>query len=175
VDALCTDLADLLRKGELAAPHARDAAQGGTDEGTWWPSGCGTPSSSGSQNGMRYVYFPETRRLAIQRGDAVTLYDTGSHRIGGVSQQQSGGQDLSFTSQHGMVRLHDLAEVEQTPAAAVDAGAQRLPEAAGSSGDRAAGADDVFGKIERLHDLHRKGILDAAEFAAKKQELLARI
>ena len=38
-----------------------------------------------------------------------------------------------------------------------------------------AGADDILGKIERLADLHGRGILTAQEFEAKKAELLGRL
>ena len=41
----------------------------------------------------------------------MTLYDTGDHRIGGVSQSQSGDQVLSFTSQLGTVKASDLPVV----------------------------------------------------------------
>jgi hypothetical protein len=34
---------------------------------------------------------------------------------------------------------------------------------------------DIFTKIERLADLHKKGILSADEFTAKKTELLSRL
>ena len=34
---------------------------------------------------------------------------------------------------------------------------------------------DLFVKIERLAELHKKGILSSEEFAAKKAELLARL
>ena len=178
VDALCTDLSVLVREGAFAELGTRGgAAQEG---GAWWPSDCGTPSSSGSQNDMRYAYFPEARRLAIERDGRVALYDTGDHRIGGVSQQQGGGHDLSFTSQLGTIRLHDLAPADSQKAASVSRSVSEvrgiLPEhttGAGSSGSTSA--DDVFGKIERLHDLHRKGIVDDMEFAEKKRELLARI
>ena len=34
---------------------------------------------------------------------------------------------------------------------------------------------DIFAKIERLADLHRKGILSEQEFSAKKAELLSRL
>jgi hypothetical protein len=37
------------------------------------------------------------------------------------------------------------------------------------------GADDIFGKIERLADLYARGILTTEEFEAKKSELLARL
>ena len=50
---------------------------------------------------------------------------------------------------------------------------ERVTPKGGSIGSIAA--DDVFGRIERLHDLHRKGIVDDAEFVEKKRELLARI
>jgi hypothetical protein len=38
-----------------------------------------------------------------------------------------------------------------------------------------AASDDVFAALERLADLHKKGVLSVEEFAAKKAELLARI
>ncbi|HLQ92181.1 MAG TPA: SHOCT domain-containing protein, partial [Xanthobacteraceae bacterium] len=34
---------------------------------------------------------------------------------------------------------------------------------------------DLFAKIERLAELHKKGILSSEEFAAKKAELLSRL
>jgi hypothetical protein len=34
---------------------------------------------------------------------------------------------------------------------------------------------DIFGKIERLADLQKKGILSSEEFATKKAELLSRL
>ena len=78
----------------------------------WWPDGLGEPSATGSQNDLRYAYFAASRRLAVQKGGTTTLYDTGDHRIGGVSQHQhndDGG--ATFTSQNGDVRLDDLKVV----------------------------------------------------------------
>jgi hypothetical protein len=49
------------------------------------------------------------------RDGNVRVYDTGEHRIGGFSQQQSGSQSLSFSSQLGTVRLEDLKEVFRRP------------------------------------------------------------
>ncbi len=75
----------------------------------WWPDGLGEPSATGSQNDLRYAYFSESRRLAVQKGGATTVYDTGDHRIGGVSQrQQNNDGGATFTSQNGDVRLDDL-------------------------------------------------------------------
>ena len=79
---------------------------------TWWPEGLGRPSSTGSQNGMHYACFPETRRIAIRQAETVTLYDSGEHRISGVSQSQSGSQQLSFSSQLGTVKASNLPVVQ---------------------------------------------------------------
>jgi len=38
-----------------------------------------------------------------------------------------------------------------------------------------ASGDDIFTKIERLADLHKKGVLSADEYSAKKAELLSRL
>jgi hypothetical protein len=42
---------------------------------------------------------------------ALSLYDTGDHRIFGVAQAQSSDQTLSFTSQDGLVRVADPPKV----------------------------------------------------------------
>ena len=77
----------------------------------WWPDDLGQPSSSGSQNGMRYAFFPEKHRLLIEQGGKLTTYDSGDHRINGVSQQDSQGKRLAFTSQNGSVNLDELKKV----------------------------------------------------------------
>jgi hypothetical protein len=65
----------------------------------------------GAQNDLRYAVFPETSRLVVDDQGAITVYDTGSHRIFGVAQAQSSNQTLSFTSQDGLVRIADLPKV----------------------------------------------------------------
>jgi hypothetical protein len=105
VDALCRDLA----ASPGPVPAAAEQQPGQT--GDWWPGDLGRPSASGAQNDMRYACFPDRRRLAVLRDGRVRVYDTGDHRIGGFSQQQSGSQSLTFTSQNGTVRLEDLKEV----------------------------------------------------------------
>lgn len=77
----------------------------------WWPAELGQPSSSGAQNGMRYAFFPEARRLLIERDGSVTQYDSGDHRISGVSQQDGSSRSLAFTSQQGTVNLDELRKV----------------------------------------------------------------
>jgi hypothetical protein len=77
----------------------------------WWPEDLGEPSSSGGQNDIRYAFFPDARRLAIKCDGKVTVYDSGDHRIGGVSQQQGASSSLAFSSQNGDVKLDDLKKV----------------------------------------------------------------
>ena len=43
----------------------------------WWPDELGQPSSSGSQNNMRYAFFPKARRLLIEKQGNLTTYDSG--------------------------------------------------------------------------------------------------
>lgn len=78
----------------------------------WWPRDLGEPSSSGSQNGMRYAFFPDAHRLLIERDGKRTTYDSGRHRIDGVSQQDSDDRSLAFSAQGGSVRVDDLEMVD---------------------------------------------------------------
>lgn len=66
----------------------------------------------GAQNDLRYSDFPQTRRLVLDDHGAISIYDTGDHRIFGVAQAQSSNQTLSFTSQDGLVRVADLRRVD---------------------------------------------------------------
>jgi hypothetical protein len=77
----------------------------------WWPNGLGWPNSSGSQNGVRYAFFREPRRLAINMDGHIAVYDIGDHDIGGVSQQQNGSHSLAFASPRGDVMVGDLKKV----------------------------------------------------------------
>ena len=153
-----------------------------------WPAELGRAAASGAQNDLHYAYFPDSRRLAIRKGGHVTLYDTADHAIGGVSQQQGGSADLSFTSQHGTVRLSDLSVVGEHGASSAStdkpapekAGSDKAPPAVetAESGQSGASVDlsgDILATIERLAAMRDRGILSDAEFAAKKAELLARL
>lgn len=107
--------------------------------GRWWPEQLGTPNAAGSQNNVRYAWFAGPRRLAIEVGGRVTLYDTGDHRIGGVSQQQeAGGASLTFTSQHGRIPLSSLPVVTDRP----DSGTPELDMQAGG-GMQTGGAPEA--------------------------------
>jgi hypothetical protein len=117
LDALCTDIATHLEANERASDDPslkRDQVsyRSMTGSSDWWPSGLGRPGAIGAQNDLRYAVFPETHRLVLDDHGAISIYDTGNHRIFGVAQAQSSDQTLSFTSQDGLVRLADLQKVD---------------------------------------------------------------
>ena len=175
VEQLCNELAKQIDDGRL---FAAEASSSGRD---WWPADLGRPSAVGSQNDEGYACFPQSRRLAIRDAGGIQLYDTGDHRISGVAQQQGGSHDLSFTSQHGTVRLSDLRRVEEerrSPSSdelTTHETSPRSDSVASRDAPVQHAGGDVLGLIERLHNLQRDGVLTAEEFAAKKTELLARL
>ncbi len=192
VDALCNDLTALLRG---PSPFARPAGGAPGWGGAWWPGslGLGQPASSGAQNGMRYAYFPDARRLAVDAGGSVMVYDTGEHAIGGFGQQQGGDASITLSSQYGTVRLSDLpvvwparaeaAPVQRPAPPQADAPRQAAGQqgawqeaASGSPGPQhGTGAPDPFAALEKLGALRDRGVLTEAEFAAKKAEILSRL
>jgi len=138
----------------------------------WWPRELGTPNATGSQNNVRYAYFANAHRLAVDTNGQVWVYDTLDHQIGGFSQQQGMGGSILFTSQSGAVNLAGL------PVVSIDGKPLHRPQAAPSPPPAEvprAREGDIFGAIERLADLRAKGILSDDEFAEKKAELLGRL
>ncbi len=123
VSGICSELSAQLAGGAtlVSRPERPGSAAdlGGSDISgfggfgdSWWPAELGRPSSSGGQNDAAYAYFPGPRRLAIRRGQSVTLYDTGDHAISGVQQQQGGRGSLEFTSQFGSFTVDTLPVVD---------------------------------------------------------------
>lgn len=164
----------------------------------WWPQELGTPRAIGSQNTVRYAYFPDSHRLAVTTGGPPWVYDTLDHQIGGFGQQQGGGQSITFTSQYGTVNLSTLPVISRDGVKVQDAPMQpaaaqspvqpssppRQPTFADQS-TQSSGAtesplnqqrgEDVIATLERLGGLMEKGYITSEEFAAKKNELLNRI
>ncbi len=196
VDGLCTELSNLLASQPFVPPPPPFSQQqhqnggngsavslfvpaAGGGSGNWWPGDLGVPSSSGSQNDVRYAYFPGSRRLAVDVGGKVSVYDTLDHQIGGVSQQQGSGSSVTFTSQYGVVSVLNLpilsGELLASNAPAPQAPAPLPFVADAPRGPGSALEVDVFGAIERLGDLRQKGVLTEQEFTSKKAELLARL
>lgn len=169
----------------------------------WWGADLRWPNSTGAQNGVRYAYFAQARRLAIELNGRVTIYDTLDHQIGGFSQQQSSGGSLSFNSQYGLIDVARLpvvsvdgdgvaqqaaenpapaaeysqaAPVQPSPSPAPAPASQDGNPLASSPGNASnAASPDIFAMIDRLADLRDRNILSQAEFDAKKTELLARL
>lgn len=181
VNALATELASALVAGSQAPmqaspPPSQSQSGGGMGfasapasifathpQPTWYPADLGTPNSSGAQNAIRYAYFAGKRRLAVDVGGRVSLYDTLEHQITGFGQQQGGAGTLTFTSQHGTVDLSTLPAVH---------GGHDAAAAPGGSGNAQASILEAISQLAALKD---QGILTEQEFAAKKAELLARI
>jgi hypothetical protein len=147
--------------------------------GDWWPGNLGWPSTIGAQNNVRYAYFAQARRLAIEVNGKIAVYDTLDHRIGGFSQQQSHGGSLTFSSQHGVVDVTTLPVIsadgvpQQPSSRAASASSPVQQDAATDTSNPEAA--DVFVTIEKLAALYAKGILTEDEFATKKAELLGRL
>jgi hypothetical protein len=213
VDSLCSELARLIsnqpglvRTGSFQSQSQNGSTQvnawgGGETSGTsnnpnnlfvpapvlpdWWGPDLRWPNSSGGQNGMRYAWFSQARRLAIESNGQVIIYDTLDHQIGGVSQQQSGGYSVTFSSQYGYVDLSRLPVVSvngvapmapvSTPAPSQNYNSTPSynPSPSNNMVDGAQG--DIFTSIEKLATLQSRGILSEQEFASKKAELLSRL
>jgi hypothetical protein len=186
VDNLCNDLSKVLEnQPNIMAPflpqsqsQSQSQGSGGASfwqsaqSGSWWPSELGSPSSTGSQNSLRYAYFPGSNRLAIDDRGRIEVYDTSGYDIGGFGQQQSGDASLTFTSQRGVVRVDRLPRVTSAKPAPETRAATAAQPASTSSG---ADAGSVLALIEQLGQLKEKGLLTDEEFAAKKSELLKRL
>ena len=112
LDAVCAELAAYVAETPSRGRdrEAIETSYRSAKGSNWWPADLGTPSSVGAQNDLRYAVFP--RRLVINDGGHVEIYDTGDHRIFGVAQAQSADQTLTFTSQDGLVRVKDLPKVK---------------------------------------------------------------
>jgi len=101
---------------------------------TWWPAELGSPSATGAQNDIRYAYFPDSGRLAVQVNGQVGIYDAGEHRIGGFSQQQGGGGGVVFSTPAGTVSLSSLSAVAGTVQQAQHTGAGSQQQSSSGGG-----------------------------------------
>ena len=189
VDNLCYELSNLMASDNRLLKETAAAKN-------WWPDGMGIANATGGQNTMRYAYFANENRLAIDTNGEVWVYDTLDHQIGGFSQQQGLGGSIQLSSQYGTVNLNSLPVVsingatvnapspEQTPMPIPEnnfvpqAVVTQEPLVQFETNQNAAQSSseaDVFQAIERLGELFEKNILTSDEFTAKKTELLQRL
>jgi hypothetical protein len=69
-------------------------------------------STSGTSPEMRYAYFPQIRRLAVEWRGVITIYDTAEYQFRGMLQAHSAETvGMSILTQRGRVRLTDLVTV----------------------------------------------------------------
>ncbi len=198
VNNLCQELSNLITSQNIfeATPAtANGFIDGFAYAGNWWPSELGSPSSSGSQNNIKYAFFPApTSRLAIEINGEVSVYNTLDHHISGVSQQQGRGFSVLFSSQYGYVDVLNLPLVsgpgtikQDTTKPAPDEVADVLNTTQTEpviepvigktplTSTPVTNEDDIFLKIDKLGELFNKGILTTEEFTTKKAELLSRL
>ena len=189
VDNLCSELSRL--SANQPGLYVAVAAQP-----NWWGPDLKYPNTSGGQNGMRYAWFAQAHRLAIESNGQVIVYDTLDHQIGGVSQQQSGGYSVTFSSQYGYVDLSRLPVVSINglpPLVPAPAPAPLYAPSYNSNDNNSynnnqgsfapasnavassTGDSDIFASIEKLAALQSRGILSEQEYASKKAELLSRL
>ena len=210
VNNLCAELAqlvanqpDLLRSGSFQSQSQNDqqqsnySGQSGNSSANspsaslfvagassdWWPSDLRWPNSTGAQNGVRYAYFAQARRLVIEVNGQVTVYDTLDHQIGSFSQQQSYGGSLSFSSQYGLIDVGSLPIISVdgvTPTTTNNSSTNTsfnipAPTANVQAPVNNTAENEIFALIDKLADLRNRAILTEEEFNSKKMELLARL
>jgi hypothetical protein len=190
VDNLCNELSNALANNQMFPPAPQGGSGGGGSQ--WWPGDLGSPSSSGSQNHIRYAFFPQAQRLVVERDGQVSVFNTLDHRIGGVSQRQSGSTSLTFTSQYGTVSTLSLplisgpglerttdptnfAAAPSAPSSPAPAFPSQAPSSAAPGRGANRGGHDIVSLLEKLGQLRDSGVLTDAEFASKKAELLGRL
>ncbi len=204
VNNLCGELSQLMYSQNIFEQPVAGSQSQGQNYGSWYPAEFGSPSSSGGQNNMRYAYFSNpTDRLVVELNGYMTVYNTFGYNISGVSQQQSGnGFNLQFSCQYGYVDVNSLPQVslnqnqpvetpvEFTPVRPIVQVADTIQPSVAENNNfsnpvvfqnetpkmkTSANEEDIIKNIERLADLHKKGILTNDEFANKKKDLLARL
>ena len=188
VDNLCNDLSKVLESQPnimtafAPQPQSQSQSQGSggasfwqsSQSGSWWPSELGSPASTGSQNSLRYAYFPGSNRLAIDDRGRVEVYDTSGYDIGGFGQQQSGDASITFTSPARRCSRRRIAACYRRGARPAPE-TRPAPAAQPASPSSSTDTSSLLALIEQLGQLKEKGLLTDEEFAAKKSELLKRL
>ncbi|MEO8493777.1 MAG: SHOCT domain-containing protein [Planctomycetota bacterium] len=205
VDNVCSDISTALATRQLVpfSGSFQSQSQGGSSaqsqtagtigsanslfipdpSSNWWPNELGPPAAIGSQNNVRYAYFPASRRLAVTTGGDVWVYDTLDHQIGGFGQQQGVGGSITFTSQFGTVNLSTLPVIsrggvpQSPPAAPAQDSSSSCEVSQPPVGQSASPSNNegIIATLERLGGLNEKGYITDEEFASKKAELLSRL
>jgi hypothetical protein len=69
---------------------------------------------SGTQNGLRYAYFPQYQRLVVQQGEHLCKFNTAGYELFGVGQagQNAGSPTLRFSTNRGNLNYDELPPAE---------------------------------------------------------------
>ena len=183
VDNLCTEISNALTTMQIfpTVPAGTRASN------QWWPTDLGNPSSSGSQNNIRYAVF--SNRLAVELNGQVTVYDTLDNNINGVSQQQGGDDSLTFSSQYGTILVSTLPIISgsgnippmknnnfaQAPQSSFSNPSPIVEKVSSVNTNQTESSHSIIELIEQLGRLHLAGVLSDNEFNTKKSELLNRL
>ncbi|MGQ4879344.1 SHOCT domain-containing protein [Billgrantia sp. LNSP4103-1] len=112
VDALCHEIGEKMGENASGIIARQPAWLVAEENPAWWPAEFGAPNATGAQDGLRYAYFAQARRLVVQTADAIRVYDTLDHRISGFAQQQGNQSRFTVTSQHGDIDLASLPLID---------------------------------------------------------------
>ncbi len=178
VNNLCDELSNALANNQMF-PAVKNAGGGNN----WWPGDFGSPSSSGSQNNVRYAFFPQAHRLAVERNGEVSVFDTLNHNISGVSQQQGGNTSLTFSSQFGTISTLSLPLItgpgnhSKQPAQNTNFAepTQQQTPPSPSSQPSLQSSSEILDLLANLGKLRDSGVLTDEEFDKKKSHLLERM
>jgi len=78
----------------------------------WWPEELGKPNASGSQDQVQYAYFKDARRLLLREQERMSIYDTGTYQIQGISQASDIAHARMLTDQ-GPLEISQLKRLER--------------------------------------------------------------
>jgi hypothetical protein len=79
-----------------------------SDNRSWPPPNLRRPSTSGAHGTLRFAFFADKRRLLVESGETLLLFDCGAHQICEVEELIGQEPALAFTSQSGRHPISDL-------------------------------------------------------------------
>jgi hypothetical protein len=75
---------------------------------SWWPPNLRRPSKSGAHGTLKFAFFADKRRLLVESGELLLLFDCGEHQIREVEERFGQESGIVFTSQNGLHPIGDL-------------------------------------------------------------------
>jgi hypothetical protein len=91
----------------LLAIHRSDPTPN-PDRNSWSPPNLRRPSTSGARGTLKFAFFADKRRLLVESGEMLLLFDCGAHQIRDVEELFGQEPGLAFTSQDGRHLIGEL-------------------------------------------------------------------